>query len=179
MHCPFCGYEDTQVKDSRACEDGTAIRRRRVCSGCQLRFTTIERIQLRELSVLKADGRRAPFDRDKLARSIRVALRKRPVEEEQQEQLVTRLVRLLEASGETEVSSQRIGELAMDALRAVDDVAYVRFASVYRDFREVEAFSKILADMNPLPSAEELLRTPKHAVKPTPAKERRSKNETP
>ncbi len=101
------------------------------------------------------------------------------MEEEQQEQLVTRLVRLLEASGETEVSSQRIGELAMDALRAVDDVAYVRFASVYRDFREVEAFSKILADMNPLPSAEELLRTPKHAVKPTPAKERRSKNETP
>ncbi|GBR54417.1 transcriptional regulator NrdR [Neokomagataea thailandica NBRC 106555] len=175
MHCPFCGHEDTQVKDSRSCEDGTAIRRRRVCSSCQLRFTTVERIQLRELFVLKADGRRVPLDRDKLARSIRVALRKRPVEEEQQEQLVTRLVRQLEASGETEVSSQRIGELAMDALRTVDDVAYVRFASVYRDFREVEAFSKILADMNPLPSAEDILRAPKHAVEHPQTKDRRSK----
>lgn len=140
MHCPFCGYEDTQVKDSRSSEDGAAIRRRRECSACHMRFTTVERVQLRELTVVKTDGRRVPFDRDKLGRSIRVALRKRPVEDERREHLVNRLVRLLEASGDTEVTSKRIGELAMDALREVDDVAYVRFASVYRDFREVEAF---------------------------------------
>ncbi|MEJ5117721.1 transcriptional regulator NrdR [Gluconobacter cerinus] len=150
MRCPFCGHDDTQVKDSRSSEDGTAIRRRRVCSACTQRFTTVERVQLRELNVIKADGRRVPFDRDKLSRSIRVALRKRPVEEERQERLVNGLVRQLEASGEQDISSHRIGELAMDALREVDGVAYVRFASVYRDFREVEAFSKILADMNPI-----------------------------
>ncbi|GBR56184.1 transcriptional regulator NrdR [Gluconobacter sphaericus] len=151
MRCPFCGHDDTQVKDSRSTEDGVAIRRRRVCSACTQRFTTVERVQLRELSVTKADGRRVPFDRDKLARSIRVALRKRPVPEERQERLVNGLVRQLEASGEQEISSHRIGQLAMDALREVDGVAYVRFTSVYRDFREVEAFSKILADMKPIP----------------------------
>ncbi|EHH68462.1 transcriptional regulator NrdR [Gluconobacter morbifer] len=151
MRCPFCGHDDTQVKDSRSTEDGVAIRRRRVCSACTQRFTTVERIQLRELTVTKADGRRVPFDRDKLSRSIRVALRKRPVPEERQERLVNGLVRQLEASGDQDISSHHIGELAMDALREVDGVAYVRFASVYRDFREVEAFSKILADMQPFP----------------------------
>ncbi|GBQ84168.1 transcriptional regulator NrdR [Asaia krungthepensis] len=149
MNCPFCGHEDTQVKDSRSTDDGAAIRRRRVCAGCAQRFTTIERVQLRELTVTKMDGRRVPFDRDKLARSIRIALRKRPVEEDRQERIVNGLVRQLEASGETEISSARIGELAMDALHSIDGVAYVRFASVYRDFREVEAFSKLLTDMRP------------------------------
>lgn len=149
MNCPFCGHEDTQVKDSRSTDDGAAIRRRRVCGGCAQRFTTIERVQLRELVVTKMDGRRVPFDRDKLARSIRIALRKRPVEEDRQERIVNGLVRQLEASGESEISSSRIGELAMDALHSIDGVAYVRFASVYRDFREVEAFSKLLTDMRP------------------------------
>lgn len=146
MNCPFCGHHETQVKDSRPSEDGAAIRRRRVCSGCGQRFTTVERVQLRELTVIKADGRKIPFDRDKLVRSLRVALRKRPVDDVRQERLVNGLVRQLEASGEQEISSQRIGELAMDALREVDGVAYVRFASVYRDFREVEAFSQILSE---------------------------------
>ncbi|MXV43576.1 transcriptional repressor NrdR [Saccharibacter sp. 17.LH.SD] len=148
MHCPFCGHQETQVKDSRPSEDGTAIRRRRACNGCTQRFTTIERVQLRELTVIKADGRRIPFDRDKLARSIRIALRKRPIDEVRQERLLNGLVRQLEASGEQEISSRSIGELAMDALREIDGVAYVRFASVYRDFREIDAFSEILADMN-------------------------------
>ncbi|QDH15858.1 transcriptional regulator NrdR [Oecophyllibacter saccharovorans] len=154
MHCPFCGHHETQVKDSRSSEDGAAIRRRRGCCGCGQRFTTVERIQLRELTVIKNDGRKIPFDREKLVQSLRTALRKRPVDEVRQELLVNGLVRQLEASGEQEISSQRIGELAMDALREVDGVAYVRFASVYRDFREVEAFSKILSDMNCPPSSE-------------------------
>ena len=149
MHCPFCGHEDTQVKDSRSAEDGAAIRRRRVCGVCGQRFTTIERVLLRELVLTKMDGRRVPFDRDKLARSIRVALRKRPVDDDRQERIVNGLVRQLEASGEAEIASDRIGELAMDALRQIDDVAYVRFASVYRDFREVGAFSQLLTDMKP------------------------------
>lgn len=148
MHCPFCGHQETQVKDSRPGEDGAAIRRRRSCGACNQRFTTIERVQLRELTVIKADGRRAPFDRDKLARSIRIALRKRPVDEVMQERLLNSLVRQLEASGEQDIPARYIGELTMDALRDVDGVAYVRFASVYRDFREIEAFSKILNDMN-------------------------------
>jgi len=151
MRCPFCGHEDTQVKDSRPNEDGAAIRRRRVCGGCAQRFTTIERVQLRELVVTKMDGRRVPFDRDKLARSIRIALRKRPVQEERIERVVNGLVRQLEASGETEIPSTQIGELAMDTLRSIDGVAYVRFASVYRDFREVSEFSDILTDMQPNP----------------------------
>ena len=144
MRCPFCGNPDSQVKDSRPNEEGLAIRRRRACLSCGQRFTTVERVQLRELVVVKNDGRRAPFDREKIARSIRIALRKRPVSEEQIEQIVTGIVRQLEGNGETEGTSTRIGELAMDALKEVDGVGYVRFASVYRDFTEAKDFSEIL-----------------------------------
>ena len=147
MHCPFCGHDDTQVKDSRPSEDGAAIRRRRFCVACSQRFTTIERVQLRELTVIKADGRRVPFDRDKLARSIRVALRKRPVQEERIERIVNGIVRQLEASGETDIASKQIGELVMDTLREVDPVAYVRFASVYRNFREAKDFEDFLGSL--------------------------------
>src|ERR1700761_1281160 len=136
MRCPFCGHEDTQVKDSRPADDGGSIRRRRLCTNCGQRFTTIERVQLRELVVQKSDGRRVAFDRDKLARSIRIAMRKRPIDEDRIERIVNGLVRQLEASGETEVPSSHIGELVMETLKEVDAVAYVRFASVYRDFRE-------------------------------------------
>jgi transcriptional repressor NrdR len=149
MRCPFCGESDTQVKDSRPTEDGSAIRRRRFCAGCGQRFTTVERVQLRELTVVKADGRRVPFDRDKLARSIRVALNKRPVGEEQQERIVNGIVRKLEASGETDIKSDQIGEAVMDALKSIDAVAYVRFASVYRDFREAKDFHEFLGGMVP------------------------------
>ncbi len=147
MRCPFCGDADTQVKDSRPTEDGGAIRRRRFCSACGQRFTTIERVQLRELVVVKADQRRVAFDRDKLARSVRIALRKRPVEEERIERIVNSIVRQLEASGETDVKSSDIGELVMETLKAVDEVAYVRFASVYRDFREAKDFENFLGEM--------------------------------
>ncbi|HTW26230.1 MAG TPA: transcriptional regulator NrdR [Acetobacteraceae bacterium] len=147
MHCPFCGNDDTQVKDSRPTEDGAAIRRRRFCSSCGQRFTTIERVQLRELTVVKADGRRVPFDRDKLARSIRIALRKRPVQEERIERIVNGIVRQLEASGETDIPSKQIGELVMETLKDVDAVAYVRFASVYRDFREAKDFEAFLGSL--------------------------------
>jgi transcriptional repressor NrdR len=153
MRCPFCGESDTQVKDSRPTDDGSAIRRRRFCTGCGQRFTTVERVQLRELTVLKADGRRVAFDRDKLARSIRVALNKRPVDEERQERIVNGIVRKLEASGETDISSAQIGEAVMDALKAVDAVAYVRFASVYRDFRETKDFEEFLGGMDGAPLA--------------------------
>ncbi|UYH51819.1 transcriptional regulator NrdR [Candidatus Kirkpatrickella diaphorinae] len=147
MRCPFCGHMDTQVKDSRPADDGASIRRRRICPSCTNRFTTVERFQLRELVVVKNDKRRVPFDRDKLSKSVRVALRKRPVDEEQQERLVNKVVRQLEAMGEGEVSSSQIGEAAMNALKTVDEVAFVRFASVYLDFRELEAFSKLLTVM--------------------------------
>jgi transcriptional repressor NrdR len=147
MRCPFCGHDDTQVKDSRPSDDGSAIRRRRFCTGCSQRFTTIERVQLRDLIVIKADSRRVPFDRDKLARSIRVALRKRPVQEERIERVVNGIVRRLEASGESDIPSQQIGELVMDALRDVDAVAYVRFASVYRNFREAKDFEAFLGEL--------------------------------
>jgi len=147
VHCPFCGNDDTQVKDSRPTEDGAAIRRRRFCSSCGQRFTTIERVQLRELTVVKADGRRVPFDRDKLARSIRIALRKRPVQEERIERIVNGIVRQLEASGETDIPSKQIGELVMETLKDVDAVAYVRFASVYRDFREAKDFEAFLGSL--------------------------------
>ena len=147
MRCPFCGHEDTQVKDSRPSEDGSAIRRRRFCTGCSQRFTTVERVQLRELTVVKADNRRVPFDRDKLARSIRIALRKRPVSEERVERIVNGLVRQLEASGETDIPSQQIGELVMETLKEVDAVAYVRFASVYRNFREAKDFEAFLGKL--------------------------------
>jgi transcriptional repressor NrdR len=151
MHCPFCGHDDTQVKDSRPTDDGSAIRRRRFCGGCSQRFTTIERVQLRDLVVLKADARRVPFDRDKLARSVRIALRKRPVEDEKIERIVNGIVRQLEASGETDVRSHEIGELVMEKLKEIDAVAYVRFASVYRDFRETKDFENFLGEMEELP----------------------------
>ncbi len=148
MHCPFCGNEDTQVKDSRPSEDGSAIRRRRFCTHCGQRFTTIERTQLRELTVVKNDGRRVPFDRDKLARSIRTALRKRPIQEERIERIVNSIVRQLEASGESDIASKQIGELVMDTLKELDPVAYVRFASVYRNFREAKDFEDFIGSLD-------------------------------
>jgi len=147
MRCPFCGHEDTQVKDSRPTEDGSAIRRRRFCGNCGQRFTTIERVQLRELTVIKSDGRRVPFDREKLARSIRIALRKRPVQEERIERIVNSIVRQLESSGEADIPSKQIGELVMETLKEVDPVAYVRFASVYRNFREAKDFEAFLGTL--------------------------------
>ena len=147
MRCPFCGHEDTQVKDSRPSEDGGAIRRRRFCTGCSQRFTTVERVQLRELVVLKHDGRRVPFDRDKLTRSVRIALRKRPVQEERIERIVNGLVRQLEASGDNDIPSTQIGEAVMETLKEVDEVAYVRFASVYRNFREAKDFEAFLGKL--------------------------------
>ena len=144
MRCPFCGHEDTQVKDSRPTEDSSAIRRRRFCGNCGQRFTTIERVQLRELTVVKSDNRRVPFDRDKLARSIRIALRKRPIQEERIERVVNGIVRQLESTGENDIPSKQIGELVMETLKEVDPVAYVRFASVYRNFREAKDFEAFL-----------------------------------
>ena len=147
MRCPFCGHEDTQVKDSRPSEDGSAIRRRRSCGGCSQRFTTIERVQLRELTVVKTDNRRMPFDRDKLARSVRIALRKRPVDDERIELIVNGIVRRLEASGEADIPSKLIGEQVMETLKEVDAVAYVRFASVYRNFREAKDFEAFIGEL--------------------------------
>lgn len=147
MRCPYCGSQDSQVKDSRPTEDGAAIRRRRVCPDCGGRFTTFERVQLRDLVVLKRSGRRVLFERDKLARSIDVALRKRPVDRERVERLVSGIVRQLESTGEGEVTSNQIGLLAMEALRGLDDVAYVRFASVYRDFRTAKDFTAVIGEM--------------------------------
>lgn len=148
MRCPSCASLDTQVKDSRPTEDSAAIRRRRVCLACNFRFTTFERVQLRELVVIKRNGRRVPFDRDKLARSIQISLRKRPVEPERVEQVVSKIVRELESLGESEVSSETIGETVMEHLRGLDDVAYVRFASVYRNFREPKDFEAALAELS-------------------------------
>lgn len=147
MRCPNCGCADTQVKDSRPTDDNTAIRRRRVCGECGFRFTTFERVQLRELTVVKRSGRRIPFDRDKLARSVEIALRKRPVPAEKIEKMVSAIVRELEASGEPEVRSEQIGEMVMEYLKSVDDVAYVRFASVYRNFREARDFEAIVGEL--------------------------------
>lgn len=154
MRCPFCGHEDSQVKDSRPTEDGAAIRRRRLCEGCAARFTTFERIQLRELTVVKSAGdgallRREPFEREKLTRSIAIATRKRPIEPVRIEKLVSGIQRQLETSGEGEISSKRIGELVMEGLKGLDPVAYIRFASVYRDFseaRDFEAFAGQVTD---------------------------------
>ena len=140
MRCPFCGHEDSQVKDSRPTEDGAAIRRRRQCEGCAARFTTFERIQLRELVVLKSENRREPFDRDKLMRSLAIAARKRPIEPARIEKLVSGIQRQLETLGEGEVTTARIGEMVMEGLKALDSVAYIRFASVYRDFSEAKDF---------------------------------------
>lgn len=144
MRCPFCGNDDTQVKDSRPTEDNSAIRRRRSCPSCGSRFTTFERVQIREMIVVKKDGRRAPFDRDKLARSIQVAVRKRAVDQDRIERLVTAIQRRLESSGETEIASEHIGEMVMEALLALDPVAYIRFASVYKNFREVKDFEELV-----------------------------------
>ena len=148
MRCPNCGSLDTQVKDSRPTEDSAAIRRRRVCLTCNSRFTTFERVQLRELTEIKRNGRRVPFDRDKLARSLSIALRKRPVEPERIEQMVSKIVRDLEGQGESERSSETIGEAVMENLRTLDDVAYVRFASVYKNFREPKDFEQALAELS-------------------------------
>ncbi len=147
MRCPHCGALDTQVRDSRPSEDHAAIRRRRSCPACSARFTTFERVQLRELTIIKRSGRRAPFDREKLRRSIEIALRKRPISEDRIEQLVSSIVRSLENRNEPEIPSETVGQLVMDGLKALDGVAYVRYASVYRDFREAKDFHRVLVEL--------------------------------
>jgi transcriptional repressor NrdR len=147
MRCPFCSHPDTQVKDSRPSEDGMTIRRRRYCPECNSRFTTFERVQLRELTVLKKNGERRMFDRDKLARSLAISLRKRPVSQEQTEQLVTRITQKLESLGENEIPTSMIGTTIMEELKKLDSVAYIRFASVYRDFREAKDFEDIIDEL--------------------------------
>ena len=142
MRCPFCGHEASQVKDSRPTDDGAAIRRRRQCEGCAARFTTFERIQLRDLTVVKSESRREPFDREKLLRSIAIAARKRPIDGLALERLVSGIQRQLETSGDTEVPAKRIGEMVMEGLKGLDSVAYIRFASVYRDFSEARDFEE-------------------------------------
>lgn len=148
MRCPFCGHGDTQVKDSRPTEDNSAIRRRRYCPSCESRFTTFERVQLRELTVRKKDGERTVFDREKLARSLQIALRKRPVESDRVERVVNGIQRRLESLGESEVPSKVIGEMVMDVLASMDSVAYVRFASVYRNFREAKDFGDFVGGLS-------------------------------
>ncbi|MEQ1888989.1 MAG: transcriptional regulator NrdR [Alphaproteobacteria bacterium] len=147
MRCPFCGNEETQVKDSRPTEDQSAIRRRRMCNGCAARFTTFERVQLRELVIVKKNGRRSPFDRDKLARSVEIALRKRPVSAERVDRMITGIVRRLESMGENEIPSPHVGELVMEGLANLDPVAYVRFASVYKNFREAKDFENFVGEI--------------------------------
>ncbi len=147
MRCPYCGSTNTQVKDSRPSEDHTTIRRRRVCADCGGRFTTFERVQLRELTVVKRSGRRVPFDRDKLERSVAVALRKRPVDAERVERMINGIVRQLESQGDSEIASEQVGELVMEGLKGLDDVAYVRFASVYKNFREAKDFEILLGEL--------------------------------
>ncbi len=177
MRCPYCGCEDTQVKDSRPTEENQAIRRRRVCPDCAGRFTTFERVQLRELIVHKRSGRKAPFDRDKLVNSVMVALRKRPIESERIERMVSGIVRQLEASGESEVASSTIGELVIDALRGLDPVAYVRFASVYRDFREAADFESVLGEIarDAIPHGETILNGEETAATGSAKKSTRAK----
>lgn len=145
MRCPFCGHLESQVKDSRPSEDGAAIRRRRLCPECGGRFTTFERVQLRELTIVKRSGRRTPFDRDKLARSVALPLRKRQIDAERVDRLINGIVRQLESMGETELASSVVGEMVMKALKALDDVAYVRYASVYRDFKHTDDFAQFLS----------------------------------
>ncbi len=147
MKCPFCGNEDTQVKDSRPSDDGATIRRRRFCPSCDSRFTTFERVQLRELTVIKKSGERRVFDRDKIARSIDIALRKRPVEPDKVEQTINNIVKSLETSGEAEIHASEIGELVMKALKELDTVAYIRYASVYRNFREAKDFGAFVENI--------------------------------
>ncbi len=148
MRCPYCMNSDTQVKDSRPTEENTVIRRRRVCADCGGRFTTFERIQLRELTIVKNTGRKVPFERDKLMRSVQVALRKRPVDAERIERMVSGIVRRLENLGESEIPAKLLGELVMEGLYGLDQVAYVRFASVYRNFREAKDFEEFLGEMS-------------------------------
>lgn len=155
MRCPFCNGEETQVKDSRPSEDNSAIRRRRACPSCGARFTTFERVQLREMTVLKAGGRRQPFDRDKIMKSMQIALRKRPVELEQIEKAANSIVRQLESMGDPEIASERIGELVMKALARLDTVAYIRYASVYKDFSKAEDFNDLLDDLEDLYQAQQ------------------------
>jgi transcriptional repressor NrdR len=147
MRCPYCGALDTQVRDSRPSEDHAAIRRRRSCPECGSRFTTFERVQLRELIIVKRSGRRVPFDRDKLTRSVEIALRKRPIGEDKIEQFVSSIVRTLENGNEAEISSETVGRLVMNGLKALDGVAYIRYASVYRDFREAKDFQRVLGEL--------------------------------
>lgn len=148
MRCPFCGSEDTQVKDSRPAEDATSIRRRRICPDCGGRFTTFERVQLRELTVVKKTGRKQPFDRNKLVRSFEIALRKRPVDRDRIERAVSGIARRLESSGETDITSEEIGLQVLEALKSLDDVAFVRYASVYRDFSHAEDFEQVISEIN-------------------------------
>ncbi len=147
MRCPYCASDNTQVKDSRPAEENQAIRRRRHCDACGGRFTTYERVQLRELTVIKRSGRRVPFEREKLARSVETAVRKRPIQPERVDRMVSGIVRQLESMGETDIPSTAIGELVMEALKGTDAVAYVRFASVYRDFREAADFQEVLGEI--------------------------------
>ena len=144
MRCPFCSHEDTQVKDSRPSEDGSSIRRRRFCPACNSRFTTFERVQVRELTVVKTGGERRLFDRDKIARSMAIALRKRPVESDAVEMAINRIVQKLESEGESDIQTRRIGQFVMDELRKLDAVAYIRYASVYRDFGEAKDFESFV-----------------------------------
>jgi transcriptional repressor NrdR len=163
MRCPYCGGLETQVKDSRPTDDASSIRRRRVCPDCGGRFTTFERVQLREMMVVKKSGRRAPFDRDKLQRSVDVALRKRPATPERIERLMNGIVRQLESLGDGDISTEKIGELVMEGLKALDDVAYVRFASVYRNFREARDFSMLVGQLESDPEPEP---TPEGGARP-------------
>ena len=144
MKCPFCSNDDTQVKDSRSTEDNSAIRRRRFCVACGARFTTFERIQLRELTIVKKSGKKVPFDRDKLERSVQIALRKRPVDSDRVDRMLSGIVRRVESLGEMEVPSDVVGEIVMEGLQSIDSVAYVRFASVYKNFREAKDFEEFL-----------------------------------
>lgn len=155
MKCPFCGHEETQVKDSRPSEDGASIRRRRACPNCEQRFTTFERVQLREMTVLKSGGRKQPFDRDKVIKSMQVALRKRPVDLEQIEKAASQVVRNLEARGESEITAEAVGAEVMKALISLDVIGYIRYASVYEDFREPGDFNKFLDDLKDLPIAKQ------------------------
>ncbi|TDL84201.1 transcriptional repressor NrdR [Palleronia sediminis] len=154
MRCPFCLNQDTQVKDSRPAEENVAIRRRRLCPACGGRFTTYERVQLRDLVVVKTSGRREDFDRDKLERSIRIALQKRPIEPERMEQMISGIVRRLESMGETDISSKLIGEIVMESLARIDTVAYVRFASVYKNFQAADDFDRFVSELRPLAKPE-------------------------
>ncbi|MDH5188817.1 MAG: transcriptional regulator NrdR [Rhodospirillaceae bacterium] len=148
MRCPFCGNHDTQVKDSRPTEDNSAIRRRRYCPACESRFTTFERVQLRELIVIKGNGDKVPFDREKVKLSMDIALRKRPVDQDRIERIVNSIQRQLETSGENEIPTKVIGEMIMNTLRELDQIAYVRFASVYKDFHEVREFNEFIGNLS-------------------------------